>query len=217
MEQTKLKESLTKVISKVNGLKFRERLILLIGSIVICFFLWDTYVIQSLMIDNQVLVQKKSRYERALKSKVQEYDELLKTVDKSKVGGLSSRIDKLKSLNRNLEAGLVKFTRKLIPPNKMAQLLQEILSQQSDIKLVKLKNITETALFDKLSEEDKQRLDNYLSNFHYVLEFINNTTFSKKKNVKESCFIIIALRFNLISIIIYKRIYSILLLCTQCH
>ena len=138
---------------KVEGLKFRERLLLTVALCALLYVAWQPMVVEKIAIKKQELFAEEKSSQLNIKAMQQEFDNLMQTIDASKVTTITERINKLRTFNRSLEAEIVKFTRKLIPPNKIIRVLHEILKDTSSVNIIKLTNLPESPLFKNLSSQ----------------------------------------------------------------
>lgn len=140
--------NLKKIDEKIKRFSFRERILITIFLCVIVFAFWQIIVFDKQDESKISAGKNRENISKEIADLKKEHDFLMKSSDKKNIGDLSSRIERLKKLNRVLEAEIIGLTRKLIEPRKMLNLLQDILSKDDSIKVITLKNLEERSLFD---------------------------------------------------------------------
>lgn len=138
---------------KIEALKFRERLLLTAALLAVIYVTWQPLVVEKIAHNKNELEAEQRSAELNITALQQEYDNLIQTIDASKVTTITERINKLRNFNKSLEAEIIKYTEKLIPPNKILNVLHEILRDSNSVKIVKLTNLPESPLFKNLSAE----------------------------------------------------------------
>lgn len=137
-------------MDKIDNLSLRERLMVGAGMLVLVFVIWDNAFLQPLeQHKKQLNEQVQDKHEQLAKlesqvnqvitrSQVEPNKDLLK--QQAAIG------QQLQVLNKRLED----LTVDLIDPVKMAKVLEEVLTRETSLTLVKLENLGATSLLDEI-------------------------------------------------------------------
>jgi MSHA biogenesis protein MshJ len=140
---------------KVAALSQREKILVLLTGILIIPGMMDFFLIQPLR-DSTVLYNKQieSIHSRMISYTVQR-EELLLEIENDPAMELERRIEgATKALNAT-KSILVSYTDTLISPQRMASMLESMLHESADLKLLSLENLPVAPLFDKETADQK--------------------------------------------------------------
>jgi MSHA biogenesis protein MshJ len=150
-----LKSLLTLVGDRINGRSLRERVVLL----VVCCVMSGAFAYLTLL-SPTLAAKDKSR--REVMSKESESAALLtqiQAVAKDRQDpdrDNKARIEQLKQLLVDTEAGLNKKRDRIVPPEKIGSLLEEVLARHGKLVLVDMKSLPAKPLFDQKEEPSEQ-------------------------------------------------------------
>ena len=133
-----MKNKLQEVAEKINALSLRERLMVIVTFAVLVIFLWwNFFAVQVLAKTKQLQQQNKS-----LQAEIQTLDLTSASIQKRLNDGVfRAKEQKLKLLRQKLEKVsqlLNEKTQALIDPDEMFELMQQLISAESKLKLISL-------------------------------------------------------------------------------
>ena len=134
-----MNEQLLKFETKINALTLRERALILITVLVLVGFAWWHFYAQPLEVKTGSLTKQNLQ----LSSEVQVAQATATAIaNRIKLGVHKDKKDKLKSLNdelRKVNEALKQKTQELIEPNEMFELMLQLITADSKLKLTGLK------------------------------------------------------------------------------
>lgn len=144
------------IISKIDAMTVRERILLMVAIVTVIFVLWDNLFLRS-------LEQKRKQ----LNSQITAINKQIAGVDtqiQKVVGMFSIDPDKntraevlaLKNEMKSIDSKLKELTLGLIPPNRMASVLQDVLVTNTRLRLVSVKSLPARPLLVEDREETKE-------------------------------------------------------------
>jgi MSHA biogenesis protein MshJ len=139
-------EKLRYLIDKIDALSIRERGIILAAVVFIMFTLWDTFLMRPQLEDNKKLLadlQIKRAEQLALNYRIQGLSR--QGHDDSGETG-RNRLAELKQQLAEVETSVRNSTNHLIDADKMAAILQTILSKSRGLQLIEIKGLGVTPL-----------------------------------------------------------------------
>ncbi|GMR07388.1 MAG: MSHA fimbrial biogenesis protein MshJ [Gammaproteobacteria bacterium] len=145
-----MKDKLTQVMEKIDAMTLRERLMVGGVMLVLIFFIWDNAFLQPLEKHKKQLneqVQEKQGQLTKLESQINQI------ITRSQVDPNEELRKQQAAISQQLEAlnkRLQELTVDLIDPVKMARVLEEVLTRETGLTLVKLENLGSTSLLDEI-------------------------------------------------------------------
>ncbi|MFT5577913.1 MAG: MSHA biogenesis protein MshJ [Paraglaciecola psychrophila] len=155
-----MNESVVKLADKIDGLALRERaLILLCALAVVGLFLYSQLI--DPLLQERAIVDRQSG---TLGQKITEQDrarllldvEISAGVNRNKIRRRDQLRDELDALNEQIEQSVVA----MIPPRRMAQVLESILAQDANITLLGIENRPVVALMKQDDSEGAEAIEN---------------------------------------------------------
>ena len=144
-----MNETWQKAVTRFDALKPRERVVVfLAGAVVI------GWLVFMLAIDNELARHKRlradtSRQQATLAQLQAQTAELMRSAAQDPDTAARVRIDALKAQLAQFDAELRGVQQGLVPPTRMTQVLEDVLTRNSRVHLVKLKTLPVTALVDR--------------------------------------------------------------------
>ncbi|MBT7951475.1 MAG: hypothetical protein HN764_07615 [Gammaproteobacteria bacterium] len=134
-------DKVKEIQDKIDNLSLRERGAVFFCTLIVLFFVWDTFFMQPLQIKekkvNSVLQQKKAE-QFVLNVKLQQFivvrDDDPDKADKEKLQSLKSELVAV-------EKQLQETTKQLIAPGDMARMLEKVLLEVKGLELVEVKGL----------------------------------------------------------------------------
>lgn len=140
-----IRETVQPMLDKVDALSLRERLLILLTTLVLCVALWHTMFMQPLAQrasgTRAELAELEGRISAANSSLEEQILQLAGGGDeqRSRIASLRRRIDEI-----NTQLGT--HAAELIDPAEMARVLESVLREQSRLSLVRIRNLTPDSL-----------------------------------------------------------------------
>lgn len=140
-----IRETVQPMLDKVDALSLRERLLILLTTLVLCVALWHTMFMQPLAQrasgTRAELAELEGRISAANSSLEEQILQLAGGGDeqRSRIASLRRRIDEINTQLGNHAA-------ELIDPAEMARVLESVLREQSRLSLVRIRNLTPDSL-----------------------------------------------------------------------
>ena len=150
-----LNEEWKKVSAKVDTLSMRERVLIFTTTVflsymIVNFFLLEPVYQQRKKLSNQVFEQQNNI--KVMQVKIDTY-----LLAKSTQGN-SPEHEKLNKITRQIaegEAFLKRNSEKLVRPDRMAEVLRQVLGKNANLELIALKTIPVTSLMESDNEQDE--------------------------------------------------------------
>ncbi len=148
-------DNISTTLRKIDKLGVRERVLILLTSLAIIYFSWQSLVLDYITGLKQQLSGNASKVQQQISSLQGQISEVSNALSLDPIIRLEEKIKKTKQENDDLQKKLVTMTEKLIPPKEMTSLLKTILDNK-DLKVVHVENIAPIPLFggNKNSEEE---------------------------------------------------------------
>jgi MSHA biogenesis protein MshJ len=150
-----MKAQITGLIEKIDNLNVRERAMLLLVILVAIIFLWNEF----LMVPFEKTRKKIEASVTDLKKSNQALDLQIKVISQtSRIDPDKENLAQLRQLNSTLEqldkqlSGLMTT---LIPPKKMTAALEDILSKNGQLKLLRVESLSVKPLLEESKDKEK--------------------------------------------------------------
>lgn len=146
---------ITKLTDWIDALTLRERAAIFLAVIAVMFFVWNTYLmadIKNSERDIKAQIQKKRAERMALNAELQEL------ISKTREGPNAANRKKLEMLRAKLaqvKSQVLESTQRLVPPAKMAGVLESVLARTRGLKLVEVKGLGSSPLLKTGKKADK--------------------------------------------------------------
>lgn len=144
------------IANKIDAMTMRERVLLMVAIVTVIFVIWDNLFLRSLEKERKQINSQIT----AINKQVNEVDTQIQKVvgmfavdpDKNTRAEVSILKDDLKSIDSKLK----ELTLGLIPPSKMANVLQDVLATKASLKLISIKSLPAQPLLVEDKEEAKE-------------------------------------------------------------
>ena len=134
------------VQEKIDNLTLRERGIVFLGILFVLYSVWDTFLIQPLVVEQKKIkteLKQKQTAQLALNTRIQK---LVLAKDDDPNAANREKLAQLKSKLKEVESQMQASTAQLIPPENMAKILETVLHNTKGLELVEVKGLGATAL-----------------------------------------------------------------------
>ena len=154
-----MNETWRKMVARFDALKPRERaMIFAAGAVVI------GWLVFMMAIDNELVRYKRldadlSRQQTTLAQLQTQIAELMRAAAQDPDAAGRARIAALKRQLAQFDTDLRDMQRGLVPPTRMARVLEDVLTRNSQVHLVKLRTLPVTALVDREAKGEPVRAE----------------------------------------------------------
>jgi len=149
-----MKEHLKKFIAKVDGMTLRERALIFAAAAFLLVSLINALFLDPLLVEQKRLSTQVVQQQEKMKEIQAQLNALLQAKQDDKNAPQRERIRKLREQIAQGDAYLKGKRDKLVPPEKMADLLRQVLVKNGQLQLVELQTLPVT-LFIETSADDK--------------------------------------------------------------
>lgn len=149
-----MKEHLKKFIAKVDGMTLRERALIFAAAAFLLVSLINALFLDPLLVEQKRLSTQVVQQQEKMKEIQAQLNALLQAKQDDKNAPQRERIRKLREQIAQGDAYLKGKRDKLVPPEKMADLLRQVLAKNGQLQLVELQTLPVT-LFIETSADDK--------------------------------------------------------------
>lgn len=152
-----MKEKLQQLANWIDTLSLRERGFVLLAIIIAIFLVWDRVLLQPL--DKQaksLQVQLKKQNKDLLRVREQQQEVVERSTANPDAENLQ-QVAALKKVMQELDVQLQAMTVDLVTPQQMAKVLEEVLTRETDLKLVSVQSLPPLALTDTADEDAKSK------------------------------------------------------------
>lgn len=141
MDTGELKAKFQQTMEKVDAMSLRERVLLMAVIVVIIIWLWFQVLMNGLEARNKQLTGELTTQRQAIVKLDEQAEAIVNrhTVDPDKEN--KEKIAKLKPVIKALDERLKNMTVDLIDPVKMAKVLEEVLTRETDLELVRIETL----------------------------------------------------------------------------
>ena len=181
-----MKQKIEKLANWIDSQSLRERALILFAIIVAIFLVWEKVLLDPLAVQVKQLQVEVKKQNKELSRVRAKQAEVLKRASVNPDEQVIKDIDALRSAMVSLDERLQKMTVGLIAPAKMAGILEDVLTRETDLKLIRVEALTPKPLDEaagKGVQQSKQILPgvyqhamqiefsgSYLSTLNYMRE-----------------------------------------------
>jgi MSHA biogenesis protein MshJ len=126
----------------------RERAFLLVALIAVLYASWDLVLMAPIREKGAIIEAKTEEVEGEIQKLKDRGDEILRVSSIDPNLELRSRSEELRRQIEGLDARIREYTVTLIPPKEMARFLEELLSERTELRLVRLENLAPEPMLD---------------------------------------------------------------------
>ena len=150
---------LTEIMDRIDALSLRERAAIFIAILAVMFFVWNSVLMSDIKYrerDIKALLQQKQAERMGLNV---ELHGLISKTQEDPNALNRKKLEMLRSQMAQVKAEVMKSTRNLVSPEKMAGVLESVLARTQGLDLVEVKGLGSSALLDTGDEKDKTAKD----------------------------------------------------------
>lgn len=129
------------MIERFKALNSRERNIVLILVIAVVVVLWDTLLFAPIQRETKQVKQQINALNSKINAQKKQLAELVAAANQDPNSELKERRDQLSRAVARMDQRLQALTSNLIPPEQMAEVLEQVLRQNSDLKLIRVTSL----------------------------------------------------------------------------
>jgi len=148
-------------LDKINGLSARERSIILAATLATLYVMFFHFILPSIEAPRESLKNNIELMQAQISVRSQDVHQLVSMSHQHSDVAKQNRIEKINLQLSNLGDNWAKLSTGLISPHEMPQLIENILTQQSDIEIVRIENLPATPLVKNESAESPAATDIY--------------------------------------------------------
>ena len=134
--QARIKQQL----ARVDELSLRERVILFVGILVALFVAWDVVLMSPTTLHEKSVQQRIDNLHSQIATLNQSISQLVASRSSNPNAELRVKLETVQADSARLDAQLSSATAGLVPPNRMANLLEQVLARQRGLRLVSVEN-----------------------------------------------------------------------------
>jgi MSHA biogenesis protein MshJ len=138
---TPLGEKFNKVTNTINNMSLRERLLLVVASVVVLYLAWNLFLFKPLQREGKEITNRIAEVQQdvaRMEAEVQGFRDVFEhdpdVQNKVRTQAVEKEIEQLNSRIQQL-------AEVMIEPEQMVKLLEELLQREQNLRLVKLENI----------------------------------------------------------------------------
>jgi MSHA biogenesis protein MshJ len=161
----KMREQIGKIVAKVDGFSLRERVLVFAAAAFLVASLIDSVFLQPLLSKQKIVLGQVVQQQEKMKEVQAQMNSILQA---QQANANSPQRERIRVLRQQIAEGdeYLKSRRdKLVPPEKMAQLLEQVLNKNGHLQLVSLETLPVSLLIEPPGDADSKaketvRLDN---------------------------------------------------------
>lgn len=140
--------------NKVDQLSIRERILILITSLCVVFFLWEALIFEQINYVKDKISNNMSKMQQQISNFQGQINQVATTLSLDPVVRLEEQIKKLYNENEELKKQLFGLKNQLISPAQMMLVLKNILDNKN-LDIISLKNIPFTSIVNHAEVKDE--------------------------------------------------------------
>ena len=130
---------ITKLMDWIDNLTLRERAAIFIAVIAVMFFIWDSYLMNDIKNSERNIkaqMQQKQAQRMVLNTELQE---LISERQQDPNAANRKKLEMLRAKLKQVKSEVLETTQRLVPPGKMARILENVLARTRGLDLVEVK------------------------------------------------------------------------------
>lgn len=139
-------DKLQSLLSRIDGLSLRERVLVLMTVLVLLFLLWHSLLMGPLQVRRQSINTRIQEIEAQIAELDAEAEAVIARQEEDPDKENRQHLARLQQELARLDERLQAMTDGLISPQEMPRVLEELLTRESNLRLVKLENLTAVPL-----------------------------------------------------------------------
>ncbi|MDB6096693.1 MAG: biosis protein MshJ [Francisellaceae bacterium] len=149
----KLNSTIQKKIETIESLSLRERILFLATIIFLMSALWKFLIFDYLSSSEDAFNKKTQELSKQLNEFETQLNNLKDAISKDNSQSIKAEINNLRKETQSLSDSITSYAKKLTTPKDMVNILDKILKENSDVKVIKMKSIEATPLFAETSKD----------------------------------------------------------------
>jgi MSHA biogenesis protein MshJ len=149
-----VKAQLEKLRSRIDELSLRERALLFLSVVVVLFMFWQALFMAPLENRQKKLLMQIGDLRKETSTLEQQMQLIINRQKEDPDAGIQRQLTQLRSQLSQLDGRISKSVHGLIEPQKIARVLEEVLTRETDLKLVRIKSLGSKPLLDFADEGD---------------------------------------------------------------
>lgn len=151
-----LQQDYTKLSDKFLAVSLREQLLILFCGLVVVIFMLYNFLLEPLLDESKKLQQNSNNSKNEITTLLAQVSILTDKLKADPNEPIRLRIDELKQQILDITHQLEAQTNNLVPANKMASLLQSVLTDSKGLKLIELQSIPPIPIFLEQPKEGEE-------------------------------------------------------------
>ncbi|PCJ49052.1 MAG: hypothetical protein COA74_07235 [Gammaproteobacteria bacterium] len=183
-----MKAQWKKAGEKIAGLNQREKILVLLMGLILLPGIIDFFLLQPLRDSRAQYNKQMQSINLRLDSFNTQQNELLQDIKNDPAMELERRIEGIEKVLGATKEALVGYTDTLISPQKMATMLENMLHESAELKLVSLENLPVAPLFDKETnkvpnqETNEEKLKDVFGLYRHGIRLVFKGNYMKTKS-----------------------------------
>ncbi|MCP4413013.1 MAG: type II secretion system protein M [Gammaproteobacteria bacterium] len=177
-----------KASQQVNALSLREKILLLLAGFIVIPYILDFFLLQPLRDNASEWRQQTDIIRQSLASFSEQQNDLLVEIKKDPAMELERKIEGIEGALESAQQALRQYTDTLIAPQRMASMLENMLHERGDLKLVSLHNLPVAPLFKGQepnagqSDEEKQVDEDVFGLYRHGIQLVFKGNYMSTKD-----------------------------------
>lgn len=143
-----------KITAKVDNMSLRERMLIFFAAAFLLIALVNSMFLDPLLAKQKNMSDQVIQQQEKIKEKQAEIEALLQAQQENKNSPLREQLNVAKQRLAEGDAWLQSNRERLVQPEKMADLLQQVLRKNSQLQLISLQTLPATPLIEKSANAD---------------------------------------------------------------
>jgi MSHA biogenesis protein MshJ len=152
----KMRENIDKIVAKVDGFSLRERVLVFAAAAFLVVSLIDSVFLQPLLAKQKIVFGQVVQQQEKMKEVQAHLNSILQAQQADANSPQRERIRALRQQIAEGDAYLKSRRDKLVPPEKMAQLLEQVLNKNGHLQLVSLETLPVSLLIEPPGDADSK-------------------------------------------------------------
>lgn len=154
-----LQEQVNKIVAKVDGMSLRERALIFAAAAFLVVSLIDSFFLNPLLVQQKKLSAQVIQQQEKMKEVQAQLGALLQAKQADAASPQRERIRQLRQQIADGDTYLKERRDKLVPPEKMAALLEQVLNRNGRLQLVAMNTLPVTPFIEQSAEATAARAD----------------------------------------------------------
>lgn len=175
------------ISEKVDALSIRERALVCVTSLVMMYSVWDAFFYTMVFGSNEEIIKSASQLKGQIESLKSQLGSLSEVISSDPYHDLKDKASIIKRESAHFEQQIKVLTKQLIPPQKMSQLLSNILAEDQAVTLLRLENVPEEPLFKESNKNanEAHSIDRFQVYKHGLIIEFSGTYFNIKDFIQQ--------------------------------